>query len=80
MNDYSVAWDSLNEAIGADKGQSSGSITDVDHLSTDQRLKVAEVAALLSIAQEISALNPQNTMSRDKDGNERNGWGFLTNN
>lgn len=78
MNDYSTAWESLTETIGAAKGQSSGSITDQDHLSTDQRLKVAEVAALLSIAQEISALNPQNSSSKDKDGNARNGWGILT--
>lgn len=57
MNDYSTAWDSLAETIGAAKGQSSGTITDLDHLSTDQRLKVAEVAALLSIAQELSAIH-----------------------
>ncbi|MEE2522635.1 hypothetical protein V1639_10725 [Pseudarthrobacter sp. J75] len=77
-NDYSTAWDSLAETIGAAKGQSSGSITDVDHLTVDQRLKVAEVAALLSIAQELSALNPQNTTSFDEDGNEINGWGAVT--
>lgn len=79
MNDYSVAWDSLAETIGAAKGQSSGSITDQDHLTIDQRLKVAEVAALLSIAQEISALNPQNTSTKNKDGKTRNGWGLITN-
>jgi hypothetical protein len=35
---------------------SSGSIDEVDHLTTDQRLKVAEVAALLSISQELSGI------------------------
>ncbi|MHA7153618.1 hypothetical protein [Arthrobacter sp. TMN-50] len=74
-NDYAIAWDSLAETIGAAAGRSSGSMSDQEHLTTDQRLKVAEVAALLSIAQELSALNPQNTSTRDKDGNTRNGWG-----
>ena len=56
MNDYSTAWDSLAKTIGAAKGQSSGYFDDVDHLTIDQRLKVAEVAALLSIAQELSGI------------------------
>jgi hypothetical protein len=43
-----------------------------------QRLKVAEVAALLSIAQELSALNPQNTSTRDEEGDELNCWGIIT--
>jgi hypothetical protein len=60
MNDYATAWDSLCDTIGAAKGHSGGYINDVDHLTIDQRLKVAEVAALLSIAQELSALNPRN--------------------
>ncbi|MGO4491148.1 hypothetical protein AB4Y86_03495 [Arthrobacter sp. 2YAF22_2] len=77
-NDYGTAWDALTDAIGAAKGQSAGSITDQDHLTIDQRIKVAEVAALLSIAQELSALNPQNTSSRDDDGNQVNGWGVIT--
>ncbi|QYF89714.1 hypothetical protein [Arthrobacter sp. PAMC25284] len=77
-NDYATAWDALAEAIGAAKGQSAGSVTDQDHLSVDQRLKVAEVAALLSIAQELSALNPQNTSFSDDDGNQVNGWGIIT--
>ncbi|MDQ0923097.1 hypothetical protein QF038_001605 [Pseudarthrobacter sp. W1I19] len=77
-NDYSTAWNALTEAIGAARGQSAGSITDQEHLTVDQRLKVAEVAALLSIAQELSALNPQNTSSRDDDGNTVNGWGVVT--
>ncbi|WP_275778985.1 hypothetical protein [Paenarthrobacter sp. Y-19] len=77
-NDYRVAWDALGDAIGAGKGQSAGSITEIDHLTVDQQLKAAEVAALLAIAQEISALNPNNSMSRDEDGNEVNGWGIVT--
>lgn len=36
------------------------------------------MAALVSIAQEISALNPQNTMSKDKDGSARTGWSIFT--
>lgn len=78
MNDYSTAWDALADTTGAAKGQSSGSITELEHLDTDQRLKVVEIAALLSIAQEISALNPQNTISYDEDGNKVNGWGTVT--
>lgn len=75
-DDYNAAWGALTDAIGAAKGESAGSIIDVEHLSVDQRLKVAEITALLSIAQELSALNPQNTTTRDKDGIARNGWGF----
>ncbi len=56
MNDYNTAWDSLARAIGAAKGSSSGSIDEIGHMSIDQQLKVAEVAALLSIAQELSAI------------------------
>ncbi|WP_299166783.1 hypothetical protein [uncultured Arthrobacter sp.] len=78
-NDYGRAWDSLTRTIGAAKGESAGYFDDQDHLTTDQRLKVAEVAALLSIAQELSALNPQNMKYRDKDDNWRNGWGFPIN-
>ncbi len=76
-HDYSTAWDALTEAIGAAKGQSAGSIADQEHLTVDQRLKVAEVAALLSIAQELSALNPQNTTTSDDQGNTVNGWGMV---
>lgn len=75
-SDYANAWDALCEAIGAEKGQSTGYFSEQEHLSTDQRLKAAEIAALLSIAQEISSLNPNNTTSRDKDGVLRNGWGI----
>lgn len=57
MSDYNTAWDSLAETIGAAKGQSSGSITDLEHLTTDQRLKVIEIAALLSISQELSSIH-----------------------
>lgn len=57
MDDYGTAWDSLGQTIGAAKGQSSGSITDIDHLTIDQRLMVAQVSALLSIAQELSAIH-----------------------
>ncbi|MDO3074756.1 hypothetical protein P5V19_16830 [Mycobacteroides abscessus subsp. abscessus] len=58
-NDYNIAWDSLCETIGAAEGKSSGHFDQVDHLTIDQRLKAAEVAALLSIAQELSAIRHQ---------------------
>lgn len=77
-DDYANAWDALAEALGAAAGLSRGSLTEQDHLSFDQRIEVAKVAALLSISQELSALNPQNTKYRDSDGNVRNGWGILT--
>lgn len=76
MSDYANAWDTLTNAIGAAKGMSAGNITDVEHLTVDQQIEVAKVAALLSIAQEVSALNPQNTTTYDKDGSARNGWGM----
>lgn len=44
----------------------------------DQRLQIAQIRALLSIGQELSALNPQNTTYRDAQGNTRNGWGLET--
>lgn len=75
-NDYAAAWDALGAAIGAAQGRSSGSISDIEHLTVDQQLKVAEVAALLSIAQEISSFNPNNTISFGSDGVRRNGWGI----
>lgn len=57
MSDYNTAWDSLAGTIGAAKGISTGSISDTMHMTINQQLKVAEVAALLSISQELSALN-----------------------
>jgi hypothetical protein len=56
MSAYSTAWDTMAAAIGAAEGASSGSITEVDHLSVDQRLKAAEISALLAIAEELSRL------------------------
>lgn len=75
-NDYATAWDALAAAIGAAQGRSSGSIDDVDHLSFEQRIQVAQVAALLSISQEISALNPNNQIGFDGEGNKINAWGI----
>lgn len=60
----------------AQQGRSSGSINEIEHLTFDQQIPIAQVAALQSIAQEISALNPSNTTTRDSDGTVRNGWGF----
>lgn len=59
MNDYYTAWESLTNAIGRARGDSSGTVTDVAHLTTDQQLKVAEIAALLSISQELSKIHHQ---------------------
>lgn len=47
-------------ATGAAKGKSAGYINEVEHLTIDQRIEAAKVVALLSIAQEISDLNPRN--------------------
>jgi len=55
-DDYATAWDSLCQAIGAAEGKSAGYFDKQDHLTIDQRLKAAEVAALLSIAQELSGI------------------------
>lgn len=74
-DDYATAWDALTTAIAAAKGRSSGFIDDVDHLTVDQRLKVAEIAALLSISQEISAFNPNNTYTL-RDGKKIDAWGM----
>ena len=74
-NDYDAAWDVLGGAIGRAQGHSSGSIDDIAHLSVDQQLKVVEISALLSIAQELSSLNPQNT-TYFADGQKKNGWGL----
>lgn len=57
MSDYATAWDTLAQAIGRAKGTSSGTVTEVEHLSIDQQLKVAEIAALLSISQELSQIH-----------------------
>lgn len=56
INDYARAWDALTEAIGAAEGKSAGYFDKQEHLTVDQRLKAAEVAALLSISQELSAI------------------------
>lgn len=77
MSDYATAWDSLCHTIGAAADPpTAGYFDDQEHLTIDQRLKVAEVAALLAIAQEISAFNPNNTITHGEDGQRRNGWGM----
>lgn len=75
-NDYATAWDALGRAIGAAQGRSTGSVDEAEHMTVDQQLKVAEIAALLSIAQEISSFNPNNTHSF-RDGKKVNGWGVV---
>lgn len=56
MNDYNKAWEALADAIGHEQETSGGIFGNHEGLSTDQRLKAAEVAALLSISQELSAI------------------------
>lgn len=73
---YAIAWDALAENIGAAQVNSSGSINELDHLNIDQRLKVIQIAALLAVCEEVSALNPNNTITRGADGTVRNGWGL----
>jgi hypothetical protein len=46
-------------------------------LTIDQRIAIAQAHAMLSVAQEISSLNPLNNTYRDDDGQARNGWGLL---
>lgn len=57
MGDWHTGWEALAKAIGAGQGVSSGSVTDMGHLTVDQQLKVAEVAALLSISQELNNIH-----------------------
>lgn len=53
---YSNASDTLAAAIGAAKNSSVGYHYDTEHMTVDQRLKVAEILALLSIAEDLSAI------------------------
>lgn len=59
MSDYATAWDGLCRAIGAahPDGPRAGYFDDQQHLSVDQQLKAAEIAALLSISQELSKIH-----------------------
>jgi hypothetical protein len=59
--------DDIN-AIVQDAGES---------LTIDQRIAISQAHAMLSVAQELSSLNPQNSSYRDRDGQARNGWGLL---
>ncbi|WP_030527726.1 hypothetical protein [Phycicoccus jejuensis] len=62
MNDYSKSWDLLLRAIRqAADGSDSLTVYDTEHLTIDQQLQVAQIAALLSISQELSALNGGST-------------------
>lgn len=56
MSDYTTAWSMLAGATGAAQGVSSGSVGDLHGMTIDQQLKAAEVAALLSISQELSMI------------------------
>lgn len=50
-----------------------------EKLTIDQRIAIAQVQATLSLAQEVSGQNPQNSSYRDEDGQFRNGWRLPTN-
>jgi hypothetical protein len=57
--DYATARDALGEAIVPAEGISSGSTSAMEYMTTDQRLEAVEIAALLSIAQELSLIHHQ---------------------
>lgn len=62
MNDYSKTWDLLLKAIRQAAGDNDSlTVYDTEHLTIDQQLQVAQITALLSIAQELSALNGGST-------------------
>ena len=75
MADYEDTADRLAKVIGNAQGKSSGRFDDIEHLTIDQQLKVCEISALLSVAQELSSLNPQNLKQRGDDGGWYDGWG-----
>ncbi|CAJ1505660.1 hypothetical protein [[Mycobacterium] burgundiense] len=56
---YGNTWDVLCKTIGAAEGKSSGFFHHIDHLTIDQQLKVAQIGALLSISEELSAIRHQ---------------------
>ena len=64
--------------VWAEAMDSLSALESENDLTVDQKLQALQVLALLSISQELSAINPQNTMYRDSDGNARNGWESLT--
>lgn len=66
MSDYNEAWSALARAVG-------GSFTsaNLDKLSTAEQLEAAKIAALLSISQEISDLNPRNHSGPNDDDGEQ---------
>lgn len=45
-------------------------------LSIDQRIQLVNIKAVLALGQEISAINPDNSTTRRKDGTKVNGWGL----
>lgn len=55
-DNYVNASDGLARAIGAAEGSTTGYHYETTHMTVDQQLKVAEVCALLAIADELSAI------------------------
>lgn len=56
MKDYNNAWSALIGAIATAQERDTATFGEHKGLTVDQQLKAAEVAALLSISQELSAL------------------------
>lgn len=53
---YNNAADTLGRAIGAAEGSSFGFHYETAHMTPDQQIAVAQVSALLAIAEELSAI------------------------
>lgn len=66
MNDYATASDRIFAL--------QREIDESDDLAL--KLEFAKTLTLLSISQELSALNPQNTKTRGPQGEWVNGWGL----
>lgn len=66
MSDYYTAWERLLGAISTGTGKKSPTINDAEGLTIEQQLQVAQTVALISISQELSALNPRNYSGPDE--------------
>lgn len=67
MSDYYTAWERLLGAISAGTGIQSPTIDDAKDMTIEQQLQVAQTVALISISQELSALNPRNYSGPNDD-------------
>ncbi|MCL2737109.1 MAG: hypothetical protein FWD75_10890 [Propionibacteriaceae bacterium] len=62
--EFENAWHTLLDAIGEAQGTTSPGIMELEGLTVDQRLKVAEISALLSISNELSRLKVSKLQAR----------------